>query len=129
MIRDLELHRKNTWLWDEWGFTSEWGEGCTLSDIDGFYPHFAEVSGKFLIVEAKSWNGELPLPEINYNSGQSRALMALSKQPNFTILWAWGDTATQSIYDFEIWTKGKTYRVELDFKSYLTEWFKWARRN
>lgn len=126
-IRDFEAHRRNTWEWDKWGFTSEWENGCTLSDIDGFYPHFAEVSGKFLLVEVKSWNGELPLPEINYNSGQARALKALSREPNFTIVWAFGDTASRTIYSYEIWTKGERYKVDLEFKDYLSRWFKWAR--
>ena len=126
-IRDLEAHRRNTWEWDKWGFTSEWDAGCTLSDIDGFYPHFAEVSGKFLIVEVKSWNGELPLPEINHSSGQAKALKALSREPNFTIVWAFGDTQTHTIYNYEIWTKGERFKVELEFKDYLTRWFKWAR--
>ena len=126
-IRDLEAHRRNTWEWDKWGFTSEWDAGCTLSDIDGFYPHFAEVSGKFLLVEVKSWNGELPLPEINHHSGQAKALKALSREPNFTIVWAFGDTQTHTIYNYEIWTKGERYKVDLEFKDYLTRWFKWAR--
>lgn len=126
-IRDLEAHRRNTWEWDKWGFTSEWENGCTLSDIDGFYPHFAEVSGKFLLVEVKSWNGELPLPEINHNTGQAKALKALSREPNFTIVWAFGDTASRTIYSYEIWTKGERYKVDLEFKDYLSRWFKWAR--
>ena len=129
VMRDLEAHRRNTWLWDEWGFTSEWDRGCTLSDIDGFYPHFAEVSNKFLIVEVKSWNGELPLPEINYETGQARALKALSKQPNFTVVWALGDTASQTIYSYEVWIEGVFYEFNYDFKTWLTKWYKWAREN
>ena len=126
-IRDLEAHRRNTWEWDKWGFTSDWDSGCTLSDIDGFYPHFAEVSGKFLIIEVKNWNGELPLPEINHNSGQAKALKALSRENNFTVVWAFGDTSTHTIYDYEVWTKGERYKMQTDFKGYLTQWFKWAR--
>jgi hypothetical protein len=128
-LRDKEAHRLNTWEWDKWGFTAEWEDGCTLSDIDGFYPHFSEVSSQFLIVEVKSWNGELPLPQINYNSGQAKALMALSKQSNFTIIWAFGDTTTKTIYDYEVWTKGERNKYSVDFQEYLSGWFKWARRN
>lgn len=128
-IRDYEAHRRNTWEWDKWGFTSEWDRGCTLSDIDGFYPHFAEVSNKFLIIEVKSWNGELPLPEINYDSGQARALKALTRQPNFTVVWAFGDTSTQTIYKYEVWLEGVFYEFNYDFKTWLTNWYKWARGN
>jgi len=128
-LRDREAHRLNTWEWDKWGFTSGWEDGCTLSDIDGFYPHFAEVSSKFLIVEVKSWNGELPLPQIDYRTGQAKALMALSKQPNFTIVWAFGETSTRQIFDYEVWRNGQRYKMVSDFKDYLTEWFKWARNS
>lgn len=126
-IRDIEAHRRNTWLWDEWGFTADWDNGCTLSDIDGFYPHFAEVSGRFLIIEVKSWNNQPPKPEVNYSSGQAKALFALSKDPKFTIIWAWGDTATQTIYDYEVWTNGGVNRYVIDFKDFLNRWFKYAR--
>lgn len=126
-IRDYEAHRRNTWEWDKWGFTSGWDNGCTLSDIDGFYPHFAEVSSKFLIVEVKSWNGELPLPEPPMHTGQAKALLALSKHPDFTILWAYGDTATKQIAGFEIWRNGERQTPRSEFKDFLTSWFKWAR--
>lgn len=128
-LRDREAHRLNTWEWDKWGFTSEWDDGCTLSDIDGFYPHFAEVSNKFLIVEVKSWNGEMPLPQINYETGQAKALKALSKQPNFTVVWALGDTASKTIYSYEVWIEGVFYQFDYDFKTWLSKWFKWARGN
>lgn len=128
-LRDREAHRLNTWEWDKWGFTSEWDDGCTLSDLDGFYPHFAEVSNKFLIVEVKSWNGEMPLPQINYETGQAKALKALSKQPNFTVVWALGDTASKTIYSYEVWIEGVFYQFDYDFKTWLSKWFKWARGN
>ena len=126
-IRDYEAHRRNTWEWDKWGFTSDWDNGCTLSDIDGFYPHFSEVSSKFLIVEVKSWNGELPLPEPPMHTGQAKALLALSKHPDFTIIWAYGDTATRTIAGFEIWRNGERRTSAAEFKDFLNSWFKWAR--
>lgn len=126
-IRDHAAYYRNLWEWDKWGFTEEWDKGCTLSDIDGFYPHFAEVSNKFLIVEVKNWNGIDPKPEINYESGQSKALKALSRQPNFTVVWAFGDTASQTIYSYEVWIEGVFYQFNYDFKTWLTRWFKWAR--
>lgn len=126
-IRDLEAHRRNTWQWDKWGFTSEWDKGCTLSDIDGFYPHFAEVSSKFLVLEVKSWNGELPLPTPPMHTGQAKALLALSKHPDFTIIWAYGDTATKTIAHYEVWYGGNRHNRVEDFKEFLTGWYKWAR--
>jgi hypothetical protein len=123
----METHLKNTWEWDKWGFTSEWDNGCTLSDIDGFYPHFAEVSSKFILIEVKHWDGDLPLPEIPHNSGQAKALWALSQVPNFTVIWAYGNTETRQINGYEIWTKGSRYPAQTDFKTYLTQWFKVAR--
>jgi hypothetical protein len=128
-IRDRERHFQNTWEWDKWGFTSEWDAGCTLSDIDGFYPHFAEISGKFLIVEVKHWDGSLPLPEPPMHTGQAKALLALSKQPNFTIIWAYGNTATRTIDGYQVWYNGERYDRQETFKEFLTGWFKWARSN
>jgi hypothetical protein len=128
-LRDREAHRLNTWEWDKWGFTADWEDGCTLSDIDGFYPHFAEVSSKFLIVEVKSWNGELPLPQVNYNSGQAKALRQLAKHPDFTVIWAFGDTATRNIYDYEVWSGAEPQKFVSDFKGFLKIWFQWARNN
>ena len=128
-IRDYDAYQRNLWEWDKWGFTSEWDRGCTLSDIDGFYPHFAEVSNKFLIVEVKNWNGEMPLPEINYNTGQAKALKALTRQPNCTVVWACGDTASKTIYRYEVWLEGVFYEFEYDFKTWLTKWYKWARES
>ena len=126
-IRDVAAYHRNLWEWDKWGFTEHWDKGCTLSDIDGFYPHFAEVSSQFLIVEVKNWNGELPLPKLDYTTGQAKALLALSKQPNFTIIWAFGDTSTRTIYDYEVWRNGERHTFTSDFKSWITGWYKWAR--
>lgn len=128
-IRDYDAYKRNLWEWDKWGFTEHWDDGCTLSDIDGFYPHFAEVSSKFLIVEVKNWNNELPLPEINYQAGQTKALMALSKLPQFTVIWAFGDTGTKTIYDYKVFRNGETLNFTSDFKDFITGWFKWARNS
>jgi len=125
-IRDMEAHLRNTWQWDAWGFTDGWGSKCTMSDMDGFVPFFAERKSSFLVVEMKHWDGITQRPEINLNSGQMIALRQLSKQPNFTIIIGMGDTSTQTVHYFEVWASGQRYNIEGDFKDYLTHWFKFA---
>lgn len=122
-IRDMETHLRNTWQWDSWGFTSEW-DNCTLSDMDGFVPFFAERKGKFLVVEMKHWNGTGDCPKINYYSGQIRALMALSEQDNFTVVIGFGDTSTREVHEYKVFDKGGVTAGEYPFKDFLTNWYK-----
>lgn len=118
----METHLKNTWEWDKWGFTEDWGN-CTMSDIDGFVPFFAERRGKFLIVEMKHWDGNGDVPSIRMNSGQAIALWELSKQEGFTVILGYGDTSTRSVYYHEVWTGGSIHVMEWNFKTSLNHWF------
>jgi hypothetical protein len=56
-IRSMEMHLKNTWQFDKWGFTTGMGDLITLSDVDGFYAYYLETGYKFLMVEMKHWDG------------------------------------------------------------------------
>lgn len=124
-IRDMDTHLKNTWEWDAWGFTESWGN-CTMSDMDGFVPFFAERKSNFLIVEMKHWDGTGERPEIKMNAGQSIALWELSKQPNFTVVFGFGDTSTQIVHYYEEWVVGRRTVYTIDFKEFLNYWFEYA---
>lgn len=124
-IRDMETHLRNTWQWDAWGFTESWGN-CTMSDMDGFVPFFAERKSNFLVVEMKHWDGTGQRPEINMSAGQSIALWELSKQPNFTVVFGFGDTGTQTIHYYEEWVQGRRTAYTINFKEYLSHWFEYA---
>lgn len=126
-IRDMTTHLKNTWQWDAWGFTKNWGN-CTMSDIDGFVPFFAERKGQFLIVEMKHWDGTGDQPQINMNSGQAIALWELSKQPNFTIMLGYGDTSTRIVHAYEVWHNGGRWDGIQDFQESLDQWFNQASK-
>lgn len=121
----METHLKNTWEWDKWGFTEDWGN-CTMSDIDGFVPFFAERRGKFLLVEMKHWDGNGDVPAIKMNSGQAIALWELSKQDGFSIILGYGDTSVRKVYYHEVWTGGNIFNQEQDFKTTLNNWFRMA---
>lgn len=127
-IRDIETHLRNTWQWDSWGFTSEW-DNCTLSDMDGFAPFFAERKGEFLVVEMKHWDGTGECPEINYYSGQMRALMALSEQENFTVIIGFGDTSTRTVHKYKVFDSGHVFEGEYPLKDFLTNWYRVVSRN
>ena len=118
----MEMHLKNTWQFDKWGFTEGFKQGVTLSDVDGFYAHFVETNYQFLIVEMKHWDGLGEVPHMNPGSGQAIALKRLSEQRNFTVLIGYGDTSTQLVHHAEVWNNGKVYPN--DFKEALTLW--WA---
>jgi len=121
-IRDMDTHLRNTWQWDAWGFTESWGN-CTMSDMDGFVPFFAERRGKFLVVEMKHWNGQGHRPEIKMNSGQLIALWELSKQDNFVVVFGFGDTSTQTVHWYQVWKAGQQWTGNISFKDYLRGWF------
>ena len=126
LMRDLETHRKNTWLWSEWGFTDNLPQGLiTLTDVDGFFCHFSESNYQFLFIEMKHWDGIGNCPKINRASGQGVALWRLAQQKNFTVLIGYGDTSTRTIYECEIWYNGKT-SVTNDFQAAYEKWYKWA---
>jgi hypothetical protein len=125
-IRDMETHLKNTWQWDAWGFTSNWANKCTMSDMDGFVPYFAERRGKFLIVEMKHWDGTGQRPDINMRAGQSIALWELSKQQNFIVVFGMGDTSTHTVHYYEVWAGGERTTYPMPFKQYLDQWFQYA---
>lgn len=127
VIRDMETHLKNTWEWDAWGFTKNWGN-CTMSDIDGFVPFLAERKGQFLIVEMKHWDSTGEQPEIKTNSGQGIALWELSKQPNFTVMIGYGDTSTRTVYAHEVWHDGAKFIGMKDFQYTLDLWYKQASK-
>lgn len=127
VIRDMETHLKNTWEWDAWGFTENWGN-CTMSDIDGFVPFLAERKGQFLIVEMKHWDGTGIQPEIKANSGQGIALWELSKQPNFTIMIGYGDTSTRTVHAHEVWVNGAKFIGFKKFQYTLDLWYKQASK-
>ena len=124
-IRNMDTHLKNTWEWDAWGFTESWGN-CTMSDMDGFVPFFAERRGKFLVVEMKHWDGTGEKPDINMRAGQSIALWELSKQPNFIIIFGMGDTSTQTVHYYEVWADSERLTYPISFKEYLSQWFYYA---
>lgn len=124
-IRDMETHLKNTWQWDAWGFTEDWANKCTMSDIDGFVPFFAERGSQFLIVEMKHWDGKDARKRIiNRDSGQFLALKRLSQQPNFTVIVGFGDTATREVYYYEVWNDEGQFTMDISFKQYLNFWFR-----
>ena len=125
-MRDIETHRRNTWLWDEWGFTENIKHGVSLSDVDGFFCNLLETNYQFLIVEMKHWDGAGECPKINLGSGQAIALKRLSEQKNFTVMIGYGDTSTKTIYETEIWWNGQT-SITNDFKAALGKWWTWAR--
>lgn len=122
-IRSMENHLKNTWQWDKWGFTESWNK-CTMSDVDGFAPYLAERKGYFLLVEMKHWDGTGSIPMIDFKNGQIRALDALSKQPNFMVVFGFGDTSTQTIHYYEIWDASGHYKTDVPFKQMLDTWYK-----
>jgi hypothetical protein len=119
----MEAHLRNTWQWDAWGFTESWGN-CTMSDMDGFVPFFAERRSNFLIVEMKHWDGTGQRPDINMRAGQSIALWELSKQPNFVVVFGMGDTSTHTVHYYEVWQEGLRLNYPFAFKEYLDRWFK-----
>ena len=123
-IRSMEMHLKNTWQFDKWGFTGSMGDLVTLSDVDGFYCYYLETGYKFLMVEMKHWDGTGEIPRINLKSGQAIALKHLAAQRNFTVLIGYGDTSTQTVHAAEIWNNGTTH--EVDFKEALALWWGWA---
>ena len=124
-IRDMESHLKNTWEWDKWGFTESWGN-CTMSDMDGFVPFFAERRANFLVVEMKHWDGIGDKPTINRNSGQMIALRQLSAQQNFTVVIGFGDTSTHTVHHYEYWDRSGQWEGKLPFKEFLDNWFRIA---
>lgn len=124
-IRSLETHLKNTWQFDAWGFTRNWADKCTLSDIDGFYAFMGERNNQFLIIEMKHWDGIGDVPKMNLKSGQARALMALAKLPQFIVIIGYGDTATRAVHYHEIWD-GSIRPVFGSFTDTLTRWWNYA---
>jgi hypothetical protein len=92
--------------------------------MDGFAPFFAERKGKFLVVEMKHWNGTGDCPEINYYSGQIRALMALAGQDNFTVVIGFGDTSTREVHEYKVFDKNGVTAGEYPFKEFLTNWYR-----
>ena len=124
-IRSMEMHLKNVWQFDKWGFTDGLKDRVTLSDVDGFYAHFLETGYQFLMVEMKHWDGYGEVPHMNPNSGQGIALKRLSEQRNFTVLFGYGDTSTQTVHHAEVWNNGQVHMV--NFKEALTMW--WAYHN
>jgi hypothetical protein len=92
--------------------------------MDGFAPFFSERKGKFLVVEMKHWNGTGDCPEINYYSGQIRALMALAEQDNFTVVIGFGDTSTREVHEYKVFDKSGVTAGEYPFKDFLTNWYR-----
>jgi len=127
-IRNMETHLKNTWQWDAWGFTSEWG-ACSMTDVDGWFAYEAERRDYFLTVEVKHWDGTGEKPHIDKQSGQMRFLRRKAVcHPEDTIVIAFGDTSTKKIHYYEVWIGNETIYPEMPFKDYLTAWFKNASK-
>ena len=124
VMRDLETHRKNTWLFDEWGFNEGIGDRVTMTDVDGLYAYWYETGYKFLFIEMKHWDGIGEIPHINPRSGQAVALRHLAEQASFHVMIGYGDTSSQTVYYAEIWNNG---RVEVvDFKEAIKKWWDYA---
>jgi hypothetical protein len=121
----MEMHLKNVWQFDKWGFTENMNDLITMTDVDGLYAYFFETCYKYLFVEMKHWDGIGDVPHINPRSGQAVALRHLSTEKNFTILIGYGDTATQKVYHAEVWNNGQVHVV--NFKEALLTW--WAYHN
>jgi len=124
-IRSMEMHLKNVWQFDKWGFTEGMNDLITMTDVDGLYAYFFETCYKYLFVEMKHWDGIGDVPHINPRSGQAVALRHLSTEKNFTVLIGYGDTATQQVYHAEVWNNGQVHVV--NFKEALLTW--WAYHN
>ena len=129
MIHQLnseENYQRNLWKWDEWKYTENW-DNCTLSDVDGFGAHLSERKSHFIIVEMKHWDGNSQRPELNKSSGQIRALRQLGiVVPRFLVIFGFGDTSTQKVYDYEVVYQGKDYKPSIDFKQMLDLWWESA---
>jgi hypothetical protein len=127
-MRDMNAHLRNTWLWDEWGFTKNWGNKCTMSDMDGFTPFFAERRSHFLVVEMKHWDGQGDVPKVNRLSGQMKALAALGCKEDFTVILGYGDTSTRQVYYYELLTElGPMQDVkDRTFQEFIDAWFSYA---
>lgn len=126
VIRDMEAHLRNTWQFDAWGFTENWGSKCTVSDVDGFYAFIGERNDHFLVIEMKHWDGTGDIPRMPSKSGQAIMLWRLSLQLNFSVIIGYGDTSTRKVHHAEVWHGGKKI-VATDFKQSLNLW--WAHAN
>ena len=125
-LNSEEDYQKNLWKWDEWRYTENW-DNCTLSDVDGFGAHLGERKSHFIIVEMKHWDGTGQRPQLNKNSGQIRALRQLGiVVPRFLVIFGFGDTSVQKVFDYEIVYQGKDYKPSVDFKQMLDLWWKSA---
>jgi hypothetical protein len=125
-LNSVEDYLKNLWRWDEWKFTENW-DNCTLSDVDGFSAHISERKSHFILVEMKHWDGTGQRPELNQSSGQIKALRQLAKTvPRFLVVFGFGDTSTQKVYDYEVIYQGKDYKPSIEFKQMLDLWWKSA---
>jgi hypothetical protein len=120
-IRSMEMHLKNTWEFDKWGFTEGMNDLVTMTDVDGLYAYFFETGYKYLFVEMKHWDGIGNVPHINPRSGQAVALRHLATEKNFHVIIGYGDTSTKTVYYAEVWKNGKVYPE--DFKGALLKWW------
>jgi hypothetical protein len=121
-IRSMEMHLKNTWQFDKWGFTQGMNDLITMTDIDGLYGYFFETGYKYLFVEMKHWDGVGEIPHINPRSGQAVALRHLSTEKNFSVLIGYGDTSTHIVHYAEVWNNGLV--EPWDFQKAIQAW--WA---
>ena len=127
LMRDMETHRKNTWLFDEWGLLGNMGNTVTMSDVDGFVAYYLRRSWAYLMIEMKHWDGTGEVPHMDLKSGQARGLKNLSSMPNFTVIIGYGDTSTKTIHYCEVWYKGNTHVMK--WEEALSTWYGWVTRN
>ena len=121
-IRSMEMHLKNVWQFDKWGFTEGMGDKITMTDIDGLYAYWFETGYKYLFIEMKHWDGTGEVPHINPRSGQAVALRHLATERNFTVMLGYGDTSTHTVHYAEVWNNGQVHQV--DFRQALIKWWK-----
>ena len=127
LMRDMETHRKNTWLFDEWGMLGNMGNTVTMSDVDGFVAYQLRHSWAYLIIEMKHWDGTGEVPHMNLKSGQAVGLKHLSCMPNFTVLIGDGDTSTKTVHYCEVWYNGQTHKVT--WEEAVMTWYGWVSKN
>jgi hypothetical protein len=117
----MEMHLKNVWQFDKWGFTEGIDNLITMTDVDGLYAYFFETGYKYLFVEMKHWDGVGNVPHIYPNTGQAVALRHLATEKNFTVLLGYGDTSTQTVHYAEVWNNGQVHKV--NFKEAIYKWW------
>jgi len=115
-LKRPDIHKLNRFL----------GEGCQFGDVDGM----TERHGYMLMVEWKSWKGELP-------AGQDRAHKALTRPGQITTIQVAGeakadDTGKIPIYAFRVYVNGETtgwrntgdmYRNFDDLGRFINKWW------